>query len=356
MVTSAEVARLRLVAQRVVAPAGAAPTTPLDVVTHLTAVQAQDEPGAVTSIALRIPGGTRDDVLAAYDRGEIVRSWPMRGTLHTVAAVDLAWMVATMTARPRAAAATRRVDLGLSDADVVRARDLLTTALAGGRSLPRAEALAVWSDAGLATTGGRGYHLLAELAHQGVVCFGPRAGKEHLLVLLEEWVPAPRVLEREEAIAELARRFLRGHGPATVADLARWTGLGLREVRAGIAAGAADLERIDVDGTEHLLDPEVPALLDACRDAVAGVVLLPGFDEIVLGYADRTATVPAAHADRIVPGANGVFRPTVLHDGVAVATWRWVGTGRNRRVEATPFTTLDDDVAAAVPVLAAALP
>lgn len=328
-----DVALLRLVAQRLVGPPLAAP---VDVVRHLAAVQAQDEGGALASVALRC-GGTRDAVRAAFDAGHLARSWPMRGTLHTVLAEDLPWMLELMTARPRAAAAKRRWQLDLDEDDVVRARGLAEAALAG-TALTRAELLAVWDAAGLAPTNGRGYHLIVELAQRGVLCLGPYRGAEQCFVLVAEHVRDPRRLDREESLAELALRFCTGHGPATAADLARWASLPLGEVRRGIVAVRDRLATIQVDGTEHLLAPETLEAYDGLRaTARRAVLLLPGFDELVLGYADRTATLPAEHAARVVPGGNGVFRPTVVVGGRAVAVWRTAGTGRNRRLEVEPF-------------------
>ncbi len=125
------------------------------------------------------------------------------------------------------------------------------------------------------------------------------------------------------------------------------------EIRVGTNARR---EVVTVDGTEHYLDPATPDRLAAAVKEADGVLLLPGFDEYVLGYGDRTAVVPAEHAQRIVPGNNGMFRPTVVHRGQVVGTWKWAGRGAKRRVEAEPFTAFPEEVTAAVPKAAAALP
>lgn len=365
MTTTPDIALLRLVAQRLAGPRAA---TPADAVRHLLAVQGQDLPAALTSIALRTPTPSRDAVVAAFDAGEVVRTWPMRGTLHVVPAEDVAWTVALMCARPLAAAASRRGQIGLTDAHVAAAWEVAERVLRGAGAT-RAELLAAWSEAGVPTAGGPGYHLIALLAQSGVVCQGPFRGSEQLIVLVEEWVPRRRQVDGDEALAELARRFVVGHGPATDKDLARWSGLPLGAVRRGLAAAhdgggtgaggrAAEvgLTTLAVDGVTHHLAADLPDLLADHRDDARRTMLLPGFDEIVLGYADRTATVPAEFADRIVPGGNGVFRPTVVHDGVAVGTWRWTGSGARRRVELEPFDDLPAGVAGAVERLAAELP
>jgi hypothetical protein len=167
-------------------------------------------------------------------------------------------------------------------------------------------------------------------------------------VLAEEWLPAARPRDRDEALAELALRYFAGHGPATVADLVRWAGLRVTEVRAGVAAVRDRLAAVEVDGTELLLDPATPDLLAEHRELAAGLHLLPGFDEFVLGYADRSCAVPPEHAERIVPGGNGMFRSTVVVGGQVVGTWRWGRRGRVRTVDAEPFTAVAPEVAAAL--------
>lgn len=353
MTTPRDLALLRLVAQRV---AGPPPADAAEAVRLLTCVQGQDLPGALTSVALRTAERTRAGVEAALDAGQVVRSWPMRSTLHLVPAEDLHWLLELCGPRVLAGAARRRAVLGITEADTERARELVTAALTGGQRCGRTELLAAVADGGVAVTGQRGYHLLWYLAQTGTLCLGPMVGGEQAFVLLDEWVTRPRRLDRDAALAELALRYLRGHGPATVADLARWAGLTVRDVRAGVAAVRDRLVTVEVDGAEHLMAPETADLLAAHRAEAAGLFLLPGFDEFVLGYADRSCAVPPEFADRIVPGGNGVFRPTVVHGGRVLGTWARQGRGARRTVVATPFTTFPDEVAAAIPAAAAALP
>lgn len=348
-----EIGLLRLVAQRI---AGPRPATATEAVDWLTAAQAQDFPGALTSVALRTADRTRQAVEAALDAGEVVRTWPMRGTLHLVPARDLPWLLELTAPRPVAAAAARRRQLGLDEVMLERAREVAVARLAGGGRLRRQELLAAWADAGLTTTGQRGYHLLAHLGQTGTLCLGPMAGTEQAIVLIDEWVPRPRRPEREEALGELAERYFRSHGPATIKDFTRWTGLTAADVRAGLALARPGLARMEVDGVEYLLDPQTPDRLAACRDDARGVFLLPGFDEFVLGYGDRGAVLPVEFADRIVPGGNGMFRPTVVTGGQILGTWRHTGRGAKRTVTATPFDAFPDRVTEAIPRVYAALP
>jgi hypothetical protein len=349
-----DIGPLRLAAQRLV---GEREKTAPDAVRRLLAVQAQDLPGALTSVALRTSSGSRDDVAAALDAGRVVRSWPMRGTLHLVAPEDLPWMLDVLGNRMLAGVAKRWANLELDEKQAERARECVLAALQDTDRASRTQLLAAMADGGVVTTGQRGYHLLWYLSQTGTLCLGPTDGDgDQLYVRLDQWIPEPRRLDPEQAHAELALRFFTGHGPATVQDLVRWSATTARAVRAGLAEVRDRLEAVTVDATEYLMDPETPDRLAAARAEADGVLLLPGFDEFVLGYGDRTAVLPAEHADRIVPGRNGMFRPTVVHRGQVVGTWKWTGRGAKRAVEAEPFTTFPKKVAAAVPKAAAQLP
>jgi hypothetical protein len=351
--TPGELGLLRLVALRI---AGPVEPTPTDAVRALTAVQAQDYPGALTSVALRTTGRRRVDVEAALDAGELVRSWPMRGTLHFVAGEDLPWLLELLPARVLAAAAGRRRGLGLTDADTEQATAIATSVLDGGRRLRRDALLAAFSDGGLDIAGQRGYHLLWTLAQTGTLCLGPTDGGQQLFVLVDDWLPPPPRRGRAEALGELARRYFTGHGPATVQDLARWAGLTLGDARAGRALARPELTAVEVDGVEYLLAPDTADRLAAVRDEARGVFLLPGFDEFVLGYGDRSTVLAPEFADRIVPGGNGMFRPTVVSEGRIVGTWAWTGRGDRRTVTATPFTEFSAEVRSAIAAAAAGLP
>ncbi len=348
-----DIALLRLVAQRIAGPGFATAT---DAVRWLTAAQAQDYPGAVTSIALRTGSRTRQIVEASLNAGEVVRSWPMRGTLHFVLAEDLPWMLSLTTERLLAGAASRRAALGLDMQIIEHARQLATDALAGGRQLRRDALLTIWDDAGLLTVKQRSYHLIWYLAQTGTLCYGPVRDGEQDIVLVDDWVPNPRRPEREEALGEWVLRYFHSHGPATVKDFAWWTKLVVADVKTGLAVVRSQLERLEVNGIEHFMHPQTAALLDSCRSRAKGVFLLPGFDEYMLGYQDRGAALPAEFAQRIIPGNNGMFQPTVIADGKVIGTWKRAGRGAKQTVLATPFTSFSSTIHDTITRLYDALP
>jgi hypothetical protein len=348
-----DIGLLRLVAQRIAAPGL---PSPADAVRWLTGMQAQDHGGVLTSVALRTAGGTREAVEAAFNAGEIVKSWPMRGTLHLAVAEDLPWLLELTAPRALASAADRRarLDLDLSTLDL--AGQVTVDALAGGHRLSRAELLALWDKAGAATAGQRGYHMIWYLAQTGLICFGPIEHGEPQLVLVEEWIRRPRILQRDEALGELALRYFASHGPAAVKDLTRWANLTAADVRTGLALALPRLARIEVDGVQYFMDPRTPELLDASLRRAKGVFLLPGFDEFILGYADRTAVLAAEFANLIVPGGNGMFKPTVVSAGQVVGTWKHTRRGAKRTIEATPFTSFTATVEKGITQAYARLP
>jgi hypothetical protein len=311
-------------------------STPLETVRWMLALQGQDLPGAKWSIGLREAGGTERGVEAAFDAGHIVRSWPMRGTLHVVAGEDIGWMLDLTTPAAIASSAQRRAVLGLELADAERAREVVQRVLAGRHALTRDATLAAIEAAGVSTAGQRGYHLLWYLAQTGTLVLGPTEGRQQTFALLDDWVPDRRVLDRDEALGELARRFFRSHGPATAADLARWAGITMRDVRAGIVGCGDGLATIELDGVAYLLDPETDIDMANARPTDR-VHLLPGFDEYVLGYKDRSAVLAPEYSAAIVPGGNGVFRPTIIVDGEVAGTWRRVNRGRQVVMEPTLF-------------------
>ena len=349
-----QTALLRLVAQRI---AGPGLPSAAEAVGWMTGMQAQDYNGVLTSVALRTAGGTRSAVEEALNAGEVVRSWPLRGTLHLVKAEDLTWMLRLLSPRTLARAASRRAELGLDSAALGRAREQTELILEGGHRISRTDLLARWDNGGLDTAGQRGYHLLWHLAQTGVVCFGPVADGAQQVVLVDEWITSQRRLDREEALGELAERYFCSHGPATTGDFARWANLVAADARAGLALARTQLATlVGEDGCEYHLDQGTPDLLRAHRRQARGVHLLPGFDELILGYRDRTATLPADVAHDIVPGGNGIFRPTVVSGGHVVGTWTHSGRGAQRTVLATPFTAFSTATAAAIPRAYAALP
>lgn len=317
---------LRLSALGIDEPSAA---TPDAVVRNALATQAQDFLGTLWSVGLRTPAATARDVESAHEAGLFVRSWPMRGTLHFVIGEDLGWMLGLTGARMLQTAAGRRRQLGLTDGDFERAGSVVRDRLGGGGTAKRAEMFAAFRDAGVGTDGQRGVHILGQLAQTGILVLAARDS----WALLDEWVPQPRRLEHDEALEEFAFRYFSSHGPATVKDFSWWSSLTLTDARAGLASARERLDEFELDGRTYYLRPGL-------ETASRAVHLLPGFDEYLLGYGDRSAALAGEHANTVVPGGNGLFMPTIVVDGEVVGIWKRERQAKRTVVSLAPLRAL----------------
>ena len=321
------------------------PRTPLEVVRWFGAMQAQDAASGHWSVGVRCPGSTEPDILAAFERGDIVRTWPMRGTIHIVPGVDVRWMLALTGVRALDGAQRRREYLGLTLDDAERTCSVLGDALSGGAVLTRSQCLAALADAGIDASGQRGYHLLWFAAQSGVTCIGPQRGSDQTFVLLEDWAPQQNAPARDEALAELLLRFVRSHGPVPLKDFAGWTGLTMSDAKTALRSSAGSVVPVETEAGQMCATTELADLLGAGTMRDHPVAALPGFDEFILGYKDRTLQVPAGAMDQIVPGGNGVFRATVVADGSVVATWKRTARKDTVTVEVEPIGSWSPELA-----------
>lgn len=314
-------------------PTRSARVAPLRALSHFAALQAQDAASAQWALGLRA-GSSEAEVTQALQARELVRSWTLRGTLHLMPAADLRWLLAAVgpVMLARSVATFRR--LGLDEAELARADATLLACLQGGRSLTRSALLAALAAHGVATDGPRGNHLLYRAAWQGTLCLGNAPGRQPAYVLLDEWLPPAPPVARQEALAALALRYFRSHGPATLRDFAWWAGLGQRDARSGIDGAAGALRRLRFGDVDHWCAPECePVELDA------SLCLLPAFDEYFLGYADRSPVLAPALFPAVMT-VNGIFRPTLLHAGRVVGTWSRKLVRGALQIDVAPFEPL----------------
>jgi hypothetical protein len=291
---------------------------------------------------------TEAGVKAAIAAREIVRSWPMRGTLHFVPAEDLRWMQRLLVPRITAGLGWRDRQLGLDAASYDQAAEILGRALEGGRRLTRPAAYAELERGGVAAAGQRGIHILGYLAMTGRLCFGEKEGKQPTFVLLDEWVPEKRstAIDDDEGLARLAETYFRGHGPATLADFAWWTGLRLVEAKRAIEIAGARLRCETRDGVARYTAADA-ATAPRRRANGPSIELLPPWDEYLVGYRDRSAALGHLpdHDERKL---ELLGRPIVLVDGRARGAWRReLGKG-DVRLSVELWGTEDDGVQEAI--------
>lgn len=313
------------------------------VVERLGALQAQDLAAARWVIGSRMSRPTVAAVDDALESRRVVRSWPMRGTLHVVPTRMLRPVLALTGPRVLGRASLRHERLGLGDREYRIARAAVERELTGGASATRDELAAMWADAGIPAEGQRTYHLIWWLALDAVLCCGPVDGRVQHFALLDEWAPAPSDSpeDREEVLADLFAAYVGGHGPATVADFAWWTGLTMTDARSALAATGERVERFEGDDERFV----AAGARDAAAARPSGALALGGFDEYFLGYADRTAVCEPEFADLVVPGRNGVFQPILVLDGRVVGTWARAGTAAKPRAELRWFRAMPSGTA-----------
>jgi hypothetical protein len=313
----------RLTAQLLAGPPARAPVA---VAGRLLAIQAQDPRGARLAIRARSTGFSVAEVDTALteDRSLLV-SWLNRGTLHLVRSEDYPWLQALTTPPLRTANARRLAQEGVTPAAAERGVALIERVLSDEGPLDRDRLRDRLAGAGARTQGQAFVHLLALASIRGLIVRGPMADGKHAFVLVRDWLGDPAPVDRDRALAELARRYLAGHGPADAHDLARWTGLPLRDARAGLGAIASELRERE-DGL-LVLKRRPPAA------PLPGPRLLGAFEPVLLGWRSRHLLV-GDDESRLVSG--GVFRPLALVRGRPVATW----TIAAQRLALEPFARL----------------
>jgi hypothetical protein len=298
----------RLTAQLLSGPRARDPVT---VAERLLAVQGQDPRGARLAVRARSEGLSAADVdCALTEERTLLITWVNRGTLHLMRSEDYPWLLA-VTAPPLLTQSARRLSQeGVSPDDAERAIATVERALAEEGPLTREQLRDRIDAIGVPTERQALIHILFAASLRGLIVRGPMVDGKHCYVLVRDWLREPKPVDREKALAELARRYLAGHGPADDRDLARWAGIPLRDARAGLKAIAGETKEL-TNGLLDLAKREPAAELPPPR-------LLGAFDPLLLGWTSRE-DVLGRHGQLVT--VNGIFRPFALVRGRAAASW-----------------------------------
>jgi hypothetical protein len=313
-------------------------TNPAEAVAWFGAVQAQDYLGALWGIGQRCKQATEKSVEKAIADKTLVRTWPMRGTIHFVASEDARWMLELLTPRVQSRLAGRLRQLEVDEAVIARSRKLFGKALQGGNQMRRDALYRLLEDAGIATADQRGLHILCQLAMEGLICFGARQGKQQTFTLLDDWAPDSRRLQRDEALAELAKRYFTSHGPATLHDFIWWSGLTTRDAKAAIELAKSYLVGEEIDGLSYWLAPAHPMR----KINSSAAYLLPPYDEYTVAYIDRTAVLNPNY-NRQVNTGNGIFNPIIVYRGQVVGNWKRSIKKDKVEISLTPYETFNEE-------------
>ena len=322
--TYKDILRLRLAAQRLT---GEKPATPTELFAELGALQSQDYGMSKWAVGLRLEKSTHDEVEEAIDSGEIIRIHVLRPTWHLVGAADVRWMLSLTAPRIKAAMAFHARQLELDEKIFRRCEKIIEKALVRDKHLPRTALMPLLNKAGILTDENRSSHILLRAELDGIICSGPRQGKQFTYALLDEWVPGGVELSPDEALAELTRRYFNGHGPATLYDFIWWAGLPVADGKKGIGLLGRAIEQVSVGEKQYWFLPGMGTSMRLHKAAslprLPAALLLPAFDEWIIGYTDRSGLFATEHERKIVT-TNGIFRPVLLCNGVAAGSWRAV--------------------------------
>jgi Winged helix DNA-binding domain len=334
--------RRRLAIQRLV---GSKLPTATDVVRLLTCVQSQECAHAFWSLGIRSSAATTAEVQAEFDSGRFLRTHILRPTWHLVPAEDIRWILKATSARIQQINSTIYRRENLDQAVLDRGAELITQVLRGRRYQTRAEIGEALAAAGLPAERLRLAYLIMNAELEGLICSGPMRGAQHTYALLDERAPSGGL--RDDDLPELARRFLAGHGPASVPDFARWASLTSAQARAAVAEVAGELEAVEIDGVPNWFDPAAPG--PASFD---GALLLPLFDEVTLSY--PVINFPLAEQHPHPPGSD-VFIGSVIIAETNAGLWRRLVQGQKVLIEVILSPTVTPRSRAAVEAAAAEL-
>lgn len=327
-----DIARWRLRNQKL---AGSGFRKPEDAVAWLGAVQAQDYSAAKWAVGLRTNRITDADVERALNEGTILRTHVLRPTWHCVTPADIRWLLALTAPRVHAVNAYYYRKFGLDAAIFSRSRATLERSLQGGKHLTRSELASVLQRAGIPADGLRLGYLMMRAELDGVICSGARRGKQFTYALLDERAPLAETLDRDDALAELTRRYFTSHGPATLRDYVWWSGLTVREARAGLdMVSPAFVQRTVGKRTYWLVasrsSPPPPS----------STYLLPNYDEFLIAYKDRGPASGSPHPDAVSLEGRDAFAHPLVIDGQLAGVWRRMLKADSVLVDAIPYRHL----------------
>lgn len=312
--------------------------TPAEVVSALGAVQAQDYAGAKWALAQRLSGGSTDTALDdAFNNGEILRTHILRPTWHFVTPADIGWMLQLSAPRVHTVNAYMYRQLEIDDATIKKSNTVLTKAVQGGKHKTRAELASALEKSGVSTVNGmRLGYLIHRAELDGILISGPRTGKQFTYALLSERAPQAKTLKRDEALAELTRRYFNTRGPATVQDFVMWSGLTLTDARKGIESLKSEFENEQIENKTYWF----PLTTPPPAPKIPTIHLLPNYDEYFIGYQDRSAFMLGAKKLDLRPGSTDLNFHILVRDGQIIGGWRRTLTKNTVQVELMPLTDL----------------
>jgi len=308
-----DIANIRLHNQQI---AGTKFRTPKDIVGWMGAMQAQDYAMAKWAIGVRLPKSTNISVETAIDKGEIIRTHLLRPTWHFVLAKDIYWMIDLTGPRIKAALRSRQKALEITPSIISKSNRIIEKVLMGNKHLTREELVSELKKAKIATDNYRSSHLIVEAELEKIICNGATKDKKQTYALLHERVPATKAMHKDEALAKLAKKYFISHSPATLEDFVWWAGLTFTDAKNA-------LEMIKPGFISETFGAKTYWFTNSFSIPETGktsVYLLPAFDEFLISYKDRSASL-SIKKNRTAVSINGIFYPTIIVNGQVTGLW-----------------------------------
>ena len=308
---------------------------PEEVVAWFGGVQAQDYSGAKWAVGQRLKKCIDADIERALTEKKIVRTWAMRGTFHFVAASDIRWILALLAPRIIERNARRYRELELDEETLMESNEVLKNALQDGSHLNRRELLAILQKKGVSTEGQRAHYILQRASLDGLICQEVMHTNNNPIYMSMDELPETKILTRHEALAELTKRYFTSHGPATLQDFVWWSGLLTKDAKAGMGSIESSLTSETIDGKTYWYSPSKQDIEFSSPTAH----LLPSFDEYIVGYKDRSASLEKMHSKK--KNIENIMYPTIALDGQIVGTWKRKFKGNEVIMDLKPFTAFN---------------
>ena len=317
--------------------------TPEELVGWMGAMQAQDFAMAKWAVGVRVPGSTEESVEKAYNQGKILRTHLMRPTWHLVSADDISWMLELTAPQIKRILKTNDKRFEFNETVYSTSNKLLEKVLSNEQCMTREELVREFDNIHIRTDENRLSHIMMGAELDGVVCSGPLRGNKLTYTLLEDRVPTKKSLSREEALATLATRYFKSHGPATVRDFVWWSGLTVTDARRALETVKSGFISETIDSETYWMTPG-----SAHRRMYSQQLrLLPAFDEVLIGYANRSAALATVHNKKAISD-NGIFRPIIVENGQVKGLWKRNTIKDRVLIEATVFQPINEETKSAI--------
>jgi hypothetical protein len=334
--TQPEISHLRLINQQI---ASSEQSTVKEIVHWMGAIQAQDYPMSKWGLGIRLPGSTEAMIELAINKGEIFRIHALRPTWHLVSAQDIHALLELSAPQIRAATRSRDNQLGLTDSVFRKSQEIMETVLQNENHLTREELLTVIINAGFDLSENRASHLFMRAEIDRVICSGKIKSGKLTYALLSERVPHKEIFDRESSCTELARKYFKSHGPATLQDFVWWSGLPVGEAKKSIEAIKAEFISETIDNQIYWFSASIQ--FDEPEKNM--IFFLPAFDEFIISYRDRKASLPFENMRQAVSN-NGIFKPVIVVNGQVEGLWKRTNTKNKVIVETTFFSPVSKSI------------